>query len=781
MAVTASTPIELVEAVYGRLPERVAARPRAPRAAAHLRREDPRQPPRRPATARSSSGAVSYADFDPDRVAMQDATAQMALLQFMTAGLPAGGGADHRALRPPHPGQGRRRHRPEGRRSTPTPRSTSSCAVGVGQVRHRLLEAGLGHHPPGRAREVRLPRRDDDRHRQPHAQRRRPRHGRHRRRRRRRRRRDDRLPVQRALARSSSACTSPASSSGWSAPKDVILKVAEILTVKGGTGAIVEYFGPGADSHLGHRQGHDLQHGRRDRRHHARCSPTTRDMAALPARPPGARRIADAADAVRRRPARRRRGAGRPRARTSTRSSRSTSTSSSRSSTARTPPTCARPVSRGRRRRPRPRAGRSRSRSALVGSCTNSSYEDITRAASIARQAVGQGPARPRRRCSSRPAPSRCAPRSSATACSPTSRPSAATVLANACGPCIGQWERDDLDDGEAQHDRQQLQPQLPEAQRRQRQHAGLRRRRPRRSIALALAGTLDFDPRTDTLTNDAGEEVRLDPPVGEELPGAGLRPRRDAASSAPPDRRHRRRGRGRPRRATGCSCSSRSPPWDGKDYDRAAGPAQGAGQVHHRPHLGGRPVAEVPRPPREHLAATSSSARSTPSPARPAQGKDPLDGETKPFPEIAKHYHEAGIGLGGHRRRELRRGLVPRARGDGAALPQRPRSILVRSFARIHETNLKKQGVLPLTFADPATYDQIGEDDRICVLGLADLAPDTPVRVHDHQARRHHGRLRGQPHLQPRADRVVQGRRRPQHHPPEDGEGVTRPGPCGR
>ena len=93
---------------------------------------------------------------------------------------------------------------------------------------------------------------------------------------------------------------------------------------------------------------------------------------------------------------------------------------------------------------------------------------------------------------------------------------------------------------------------------------------------------------------------------------------------------------------------------------------------------------------------------------------------------------------------------------------------ILARSFARIHETNLKKQGLLPLTFADPATYDQIGEDDTISVHGLADLAPDAPVRVHDPQARRHHDRVPRQPHLQPRADRVVQGRRRPQHHPPE-------------
>ena len=93
---------------------------------------------------------------------------------------------------------------------------------------------------------------------------------------------------------------------------------------------------------------------------------------------------------------------------------------------------------------------------------------------------------------------------------------------------------------------------------------------------------------------------------------------------------------------------------------------------------------------------------------------------------------------------------------------------ILARSFARIHETNLKKQGLLPLTFADPATYDQIGEDDTISVHGLADLAPDTPVRCTIHKPDGTDDRLPGQPHLQPRADRVVPGRRRPQHHPPE-------------
>jgi hypothetical protein len=91
---------------------------------------------------------------------------------------------------------------------------------------------------------------------------------------------------------------------------------------------------------------------------------------------------------------------------------------------------------------------------------------------------------------------------------------------------------------------------------------------------------------------------------------------------------------------------------------------------------------------------------------------------------------------------------------------------ILTRSFARIHETNLKKQGVLPLTFADPAVYDQIGEDDRISVLGLPTWRPASPSRCVIVQARRHHRRLRGQPHDERRADRVVPGRLGAQHHP---------------
>ena len=108
-------------------------------------------------------------------------------------------------------------------------------------------------------------------------------------------------------------------------------------------------------------------------------------------------------------------------------------------------------------------------------------------------------------------------------------------------------------------------------------------------------------------------------------------------------------------------------------------------------------------------------------------QGKDQLDGATRSFPDIAKHYHEAGqpwIAVGdenwGEGSSREHAAMEPRFRGAKA--------ILVRSFARIHEANLKKQGVLPLTFADPSVYDLIGEDDRISIVGLAGLAPGVPV-----------------------------------------------------
>ncbi len=108
--------------------------------------------------------------------------------------------------------------------------------------------------------------------------------------------------------------------------------------------------------------------------------------------------------------------------------------------------------------------------------------------------------------------------------------------------------------------------------------------------------------------------------------------------------------------------------------------------------------------------------------------GKDPLDGETRSFPDIAKHLSESGVRWCAIGDQNYGEGSSPRARGDGTAIPQRRRDL--RSQLRPHPRDqCKEAGLLPLTFADPATYDAIGEDDRISVLGLSELAPDTPVQ----------------------------------------------------
>jgi len=114
-------------------------------------------------------------------------------------------------------------------------------------------------------------------------------------------------------------------------------------------------------------------------------------------------------------------------------------------------------------------------------------------------------------------------------------------------------------------------------------------------------------------------------------------------------------------------------------------------------------------------------------------EGKDVLDGQTKPFPDIARHYAEEGVGWVAVGDQNYGEG----SSREHAAMEPRFRNakvVFARSFARIHEANLKKQGVLALTFADPATWEEIGEDDRISVLGLADLAPDVPVRCRIHR-----------------------------------------------
>ena len=203
-----TTPESLVAAAYAKFPERGRDHARAPRPAADVRGEGPRRARRRPAHGRADARRrLRRLPARPRRDAGRDRADGVAAVHAREAA--DGRGADHGALRPPDPGARRRRRRHAGR-ARHEPRGLRVPAHGVVEVRHRLLEAGQRDHPPGRARELRVPGRDDDRHRLAHAERGRPRHDRDRCRRRRRGRRDGGLAVQHACARSSSACASPA-------------------------------------------------------------------------------------------------------------------------------------------------------------------------------------------------------------------------------------------------------------------------------------------------------------------------------------------------------------------------------------------------------------------------------------------------------------------------------------------------------------------------------------------------------------------------------------------
>jgi aconitate hydratase len=360
----------------------------------------------------------------------------------------------------------------------------------------------------------------------------------------------------------------------------------------------------------------------------------------------------------------------------------------------------------------------------LIGSCTNSSYEDITRAASIARDALAKG--------LTAKAPLLITPGSEQVRATierdgllADFEALGAKVLANACGPCIGQWDRQDMEDGVPNSIVTSYNRNFPKRNDGYATtHAFVTS--PETVMALTIAGRLDFDPANDTLTNEAGEEVRLTVGAGEELPADGFDPGEETFQAPPAD--------GSSVEVTVSPTSDRLqvltpfPAWNGEDITDLAVlvKAQGKCTTDHISMAG--PWLRY----RGHLENISGNVYMGAVNAFTGEvgtGLDVTDGETRAYPEIARRYHEAGIawvaigdenmGEGSSREHAA---MEPRFRGA--------RAVMARSFARIHETNLKKQGLLPLTFANRADYDLIGPEDRISVLGLADLAPDTQVEV---------------------------------------------------
>jgi aconitate hydratase len=514
--------------------------------------------------------------------------------------------------------------------------------------------------------------------------------------------------------------------SGWTASKDVILKVAGILTVKGGTGAIVEYFGPGTESisttgkaticNMGAEIG-------------ATCSLFPYDAAAQRYLKATRREeIADLADQIA----------------DFLRNDPEVDADPERfydrvieiDLSALEPhlvgphsPDLDRPISEVKAAAEKEGYPIHIS-AALVGSCTNSSYEDIGRAANVARQAKALG-LMVKTPLMITPGSEQVRATIERDGLLADLEAIGATVLANACGPCIGQWQRDDIVKGEVNTIVNSFNRNFPA--RNDGNAATLSFiGSPETVVALALGGRLDFDFTHDTLTAPDGSEVMLEAPYADDLPSKGfdqgesgfLAPSTDPDSVEVIVRPDSER----------LELLTPFAPWDGNDLRglRVLLKAVGKCTTDHISPAG--PWLRY----RGHLTNISGNlfvgVNNAFVPGETGKGVDARDASVVPLPDLAKQYHEAGIewiavgdenyGEGSSREHAA---MEPRLQGG--------RAVVARSFARIAEANLKKQGILALTFANPADYDKVRVDDRVDVVGLDQLAPGRPVTVVLHHA----------------------------------------------
>ena len=500
--------------------------------------------------------------------------------------------------------------------------------------------------------------------------------------------------------------------SGWTSAKDVILKLAGILTVKGGTNAIVEYFGPGCESlsctgkaticNMGAELGATTSVFPYDERMAVYLRATNRsDIAdlcnanagALTADPEVIASPADYYDRV-----------------------------VEIDLSALEPhlvgphtPDLARPISEvaaavAKEGYP------ARISSALIGSCTNSSYEDIERAAHLARQAANAG--------LRTVTPFLISPGSDQIYQTIQRDGQMADlanvggiVLANACGPCIGQWKRDDIQGGESNTIVSSFNRNFPA--RNDGNTATLSFiGSPEIVTALAFAGDLRFNPLTDTITRD-GKTLKFEAPTGDELPRRGfaagfagfIAPTADGrnvdvAVSATSERLER---------------LTPFAAWDGNDIGNLVVLMKAKGKCTTDHISAAGPWLKF----RGHLTNISGNLFMTANNAftgEMGKGIDVLAGEPGvKYPDLAKRYRAAGQGwvaIGdenyGEGSSREHAAMEPRLMGC--------RAVVARSFARIHETNLKKQGLLPLTFADPADYARVQAEDRVAIEGVAGI-----------------------------------------------------------
>ena len=508
--------------------------------------------------------------------------------------------------------------------------------------------------------------------------------------------------------------------SGWASAKDVILKVAGILTVKGGTGAIVEYFGEGADSLSATGKGTICNMGAEIG---ATCSLFAYDeKMAEYLRATSRAEVAELANGVREHL--------RPDDAVYANPEKYYDQLIEINLSELEPhvngpftPDLAWPISKFAEA-VRANNWPERLEVALIGSCTNSSYEDISRSASLAEQAIAKK-LKAKAEFTITPGSELVRYTIEKDGFLKTFDQIGGVVLANACGPCIGQWARH-IDDPNRKNS-------IITSFNRNfaKRNDGLASTHafvasPEIVTAFAIAGDLTFNPLTDTLKNELGEDVMLDEPTGVELPPKGFHVE-DAGYQAPA-------ADGSGVQVIVSPESQRlqllAPftPWEGTDIKglRLLIKAKGKCTTDHISMAG--PWLKF----RGHLDNISNNmliGAVNFFNDKTDNVKNEITGEYGPVPATQRAYKAAGIGTvvvgdenyGEGSSRE-HAAMEPRHLGV--------RAIIVRSFARIHETNLKKQGMLALTFADKADYDKIQEDDVIDLNGLTTFAPGSTITM---------------------------------------------------
>ncbi len=507
--------------------------------------------------------------------------------------------------------------------------------------------------------------------------------------------------------------------SGWTSPKDIILKVAEILTVKGATNAIVEYFGEGTKTisttgkatitNMGAEIGATCSIFPYDEKGSAYLKATGRDE------------IAELADSR-------------------------MDLLTADDEVLENPeeffnqvieinldelephivgphtPDLARPIS-GLKKDANDNEYPVKISSALIGSCTNSSYEDIGRAAFIAREAAKHG--------LKAKVPLMVTPGSEQTRATierdgylKDLESIGATVLANACGPCIGQWKRDDIKEGESNSIVSSFNRNFPARNDGNAETLSFIGS-PESVIGLALGGTLDFNFLSDTLTTQDGEEILLNPPVADELPDKGFEetlegfiqptPGDDVEVIIDPEsNRLQKLTPFLPPNEEDYVSMSVLMKAEGKCTTDHISPA--GKWLQFRGHL-------------ENISQNLFNGVNNAFSEKAGDGVNILTKEVDTLPNIAKNYSEENVswvavgdenyGEGSSREHAA---MEPRFRGC--------KVVLVKSFARIHEANLKKQGILPLVFEDKNDYEKIEQFDKMTIGSLKDIAVDTPVEI---------------------------------------------------